>query len=42
MGLPIQARGGSFKVSFEQKDGRFVNVWLRGPAEKIFDGEIDI
>jgi diaminopimelate epimerase len=42
MSLPIQARGGSFKVSFEQKDGRFVNVWLRGPAEKIFDGEIDI
>ncbi len=41
-GLPIQARGGSFKVNFDQQNGRFVNVWLRGPAESVFIGEIDL
>ncbi|MBE0649853.1 MAG: diaminopimelate epimerase [Bacteroidales bacterium] len=41
-GLPIHARGGSFKVNFEQQEAGFVNVWLRGPAEKVFEGEIDL
>jgi len=41
-GLLVQARGGNFKVSFEQSDYGFVNVWLRGPAEKVFDGETDL
>lgn len=42
MGIPVQAPGGRFNVNFEQKDSRFVNVWLRGPAEKVFEGEINI
>lgn len=41
-GFPVRARGGDFKVSFGQKGNGFVNVWLRGPAQKVFEGEIDI
>jgi len=41
-GFLIHARGGDFKVNFEQKDGGFVNIWLRGPAEYVFEGEMDI
>ncbi len=40
--LLIQARGGNFKVYFEQSNDGFVNIWLHGPAEKVFDGEIDM
>ena len=41
-GQLFQARGGNFKVSFEQSNDGFANIWLRGPAEKVFDGEIDL
>lgn len=40
--IPIQAQGGNFKVNFEQQGDGFTNVWLRGPAEKVFEGEIDM
>lgn len=38
----IQTRGGDFQVKFEQEGDRFVNIWLRGPAEKVFEGEISL
>ena len=36
----IQARGGDFKVRFEPTGNGFTNIWLRGPAEKVFEGQI--
>jgi len=39
--IDIIARGGMLNVSFEKiKDG-FTNIWLTGPAQKVFEGEID-
>lgn len=40
--LLIHAQGGDFKVDFERQDGHFVNIWLRGPAEQVFEGEIEL
>ncbi len=38
----VRTRGGDFQVTFEQIDNGFQNVWLRGPAEKVFEGTIVI
>lgn len=39
---PIRAKGGQLKVSFEKTpDGRFKNVWLTGPAQKVFSGVVE-
>lgn len=39
----IQTKGGKLKVSFERRpDNSFTNIWLEGPAEKVFTGEIEI
>lgn len=40
--MVVQARGGNFKVNFRKDGGRFLDVWLRGPAQKVFEGETDI
>ena len=38
----LKAKGGILKVSFEQEtDGTFTNIWLEGPAEQVFTGEIE-
>lgn len=38
----IQTPGGKLQVSFtRQPDGSFTDVWLIGPAEKVFAGEVD-
>lgn len=37
------ALGGEIEVSFEKnKSGGYENIWLKGPAEKVFEGQIDI
>lgn len=39
----LKAKGGILKVSFKQEaDGTFTNIWLEGPAEQVFTGEIEI
>lgn len=38
----IQTKGGQLSVSFEQDGHTFKNIWLTGPATKVFDGEIDL
>ena len=38
--LPIHTHGGDFKVNFEPKGDGFTNIWLRGPAGKVFEGEM--
>lgn len=38
----LEARGGTLTVSFERvSDKKYQNIWLQGPAIKVFDGEID-
>ncbi|WP_460616854.1 diaminopimelate epimerase [Hymenobacter ruber] len=37
----LQTMGGELEVSFEQRpDGGFANVWLSGPAVRVFGGEV--
>jgi diaminopimelate epimerase len=41
--VEILSRGGELKVRFEKNtSGGFENVWLTGPAEFVFSGEIEI
>ncbi|MGF7139377.1 diaminopimelate epimerase [Roseimarinus sediminis] len=37
----ISAKGGELEVSFERKGDLFTNVWLKGPAELVYEGFID-
>ncbi|HTF82620.1 MAG TPA: diaminopimelate epimerase [Cytophagales bacterium] len=39
--VQIKTLGGDLSVAFEQKNGKFENVYLNGPAEFVFSGEID-
>lgn len=38
----IQATGGTLNVSFEKIKSTFKNIWLEGPAEKVFEGELEV
>lgn len=38
--INLNVEGGQLKVSFEEKDNMFVNVFLKGPATFVFKGEI--
>lgn len=40
--ITLQTLGGHLQVSFEKKAERFSNIWLAGPAEKVFEGTISI
>lgn len=37
----IQTRGGLLSVAFKMNAGIFENIWLEGPAQFVFSGEID-
>jgi diaminopimelate epimerase len=39
--IQITTKGGHLKVEFERiLDNQFTNIWLSGPAEKVYEGEI--
>jgi diaminopimelate epimerase len=38
----IQSKGGELKVNFEIENNSFKNIWLSGPAVKVFEGDINI
>ncbi|MBG6111169.1 diaminopimelate epimerase [Flavobacterium sp. CG_23.5] len=38
----LHVEGGKLTVSFDKKDGMFTNVFLKGPAEFVFKGTIEI
>ncbi len=37
--ITLQAKGGMLKVFFEKKNSKYTNIWLEGPAKKVFRGE---
>ncbi|MBC7425106.1 MAG: diaminopimelate epimerase [Bacteroidia bacterium] len=38
--IEIETPGGKLSVSFDHNNGVFNNVWLKGPAIKVFEGDI--
>lgn len=40
--VDVEAPGGKLAVSFERTEEAFVNVWLKGPAVKVFEGSIEL
>lgn len=40
--LPLTVMGGQLQVSFESAEGQYKNIWLTGPAQKVFTGKIDL
>jgi diaminopimelate epimerase len=40
--IELNVQGGKLEVSFDKKEGQFTNVFLKGPAEFVFKGEINI
>ena len=40
--VTINVKGGILQVSFEEHNGKFKDVYLIGPAERVFDGSITV
>lgn len=40
--INLNVEGGKLVVSFDKKDNQFTNVFLKGPAEFVFKGEIEV
>ena len=40
--INIVTMGGELRVSFEQNGNHFTDIWLSGPAEKVFEGSVVI
>ena len=41
--MEVKTLGGKLSVEFERtSDTEFENIWLCGPAEKVFKGEINV
>jgi diaminopimelate epimerase len=40
--FPVRALGGNLVVKFERKKNQFQNIWLEGPAEFVYSGDIKI
>ncbi len=38
----IHTTGGEFRVDFQEQNENFISVWLSGPAELVFEGEIEV
>jgi len=41
LGMDVMTRGGELHVKFERKNNGFINIWLEGPAEFVFEGSIN-
>ncbi len=41
--VEVKTLGGSLTVEFDRfNDGHYENIWLCGPAEKVYEGEVEI
>lgn len=40
--IEVEVPGGLLKVYFDQVDEKYLNVWLEGPAQEVFEGKINI
>ena len=40
--VEVHTRGGTLEVTFEKEDGGYKNVWLIGPAVKVYTGKASI
>jgi diaminopimelate epimerase len=40
--VTVITKGGKLEVEFDRVDGTYENIWLSGPAEKVFEGDIEI
>jgi len=38
----IKTKGGDLKVHFKNKNNKFTDIWLEGPAVKVFEGIVEI
>ncbi len=39
--VKISTPGGDLSISFEQNNGRYTNIYLKGPAVQVYKGEIE-
>lgn len=40
--IPVGTRGGQLRVYFRREGNGFSDIWLEGPAEKVFEGSVNI
>lgn len=40
--VQIQTEGGLLSVTFQKAGEKFTDIWLAGPAEKVFEGTVSI
>jgi len=40
--IKLNVEGGKLEVSFQEKDGKYVDVFLKGPATFVFEGSVEI
>jgi diaminopimelate epimerase len=40
--VEIQTLGGNLSVEYDKIGDRFQNIWLHGPAKRVFTGEMDV
>jgi diaminopimelate epimerase len=41
--IPIRTPGGELRVSFKREnDGSYTDIWLEGPAVRVFEGVVNI
>ncbi|MCF6365807.1 MAG: diaminopimelate epimerase [Bacteroidales bacterium] len=38
----LHAKGGKLKVSFNKKDNKYVDIWLTGPVQFVFEGRFTL
>lgn len=39
--IKVQTQGGTLEVEFSQDSSKFFDIWLKGPAKKVFEGVIE-
>jgi len=40
--VEVETRGGRLAVEYDRIDDRYENIWLIGPAEKVFEGTVTV